>query len=375
MADPSTSVRVLLLADSHLGFDLPVRPRVERRRRGLDFLANHRAALAPALDGAVDLVVHGGDVFHRSRVPKSLIYQAFQPMVEVARRGLPVLVVPGNHERSRIPHSHLAAHPRLHIFSHPRTLRIQVRGLQVAITGFPYERRNVRERFPGILQGTDWYDPGDDLRLLTFHHCVEGATVGPADFTFKTAKDVVRCEDLPTSFAAVLSGHIHRQQVLTADLRGNPLPTPVVYPGSVERTAFAEKDEVKGFMILTFSPSPEGGRLAHHEFNELPARPMAEVDIVPASAGAVWRKADLDARLRQAVQSAPMNAVLRIKVQGDISEEARPLLTASCLRTLAPPSMNLDVVVPGRNRPFKKRERRTSHSLKSSHQTALALGE
>jgi len=44
-------VRLLLIADTHLGFDLPVRPRVARRRRGHDFIANYRAALAPALAG------------------------------------------------------------------------------------------------------------------------------------------------------------------------------------------------------------------------------------------------------------------------------------------------------------------------------------
>ena len=54
----SDAVRILLLADSHLGFDLPVRPRVERRRRGHDFLANYASALQPALDGEVDIVVH-----------------------------------------------------------------------------------------------------------------------------------------------------------------------------------------------------------------------------------------------------------------------------------------------------------------------------
>jgi len=44
-----SDIRILLLADSHLGFDLPVRPRVVRRRRGHDFLANYAAALKPAL--------------------------------------------------------------------------------------------------------------------------------------------------------------------------------------------------------------------------------------------------------------------------------------------------------------------------------------
>jgi hypothetical protein len=30
-------IRVLLMADTHLGFDLPLRPRIKRRRRGPDF--------------------------------------------------------------------------------------------------------------------------------------------------------------------------------------------------------------------------------------------------------------------------------------------------------------------------------------------------
>ena len=42
-----TPVRVLLVADTHIGFDDPLRPRVQRRRRGPDFLANFERALAP----------------------------------------------------------------------------------------------------------------------------------------------------------------------------------------------------------------------------------------------------------------------------------------------------------------------------------------
>ena len=61
-------IRLLLLADTHLGFDLPERPRVQRRRRGHDFLANYARALAPALQGDVDLFVHAGDVFDRPQV-------------------------------------------------------------------------------------------------------------------------------------------------------------------------------------------------------------------------------------------------------------------------------------------------------------------
>ena len=106
--------RILFLADTHLGFDLPQRPRVERCRRGPDFFRNFDLALRPALQGEVDLVVHGGDLLYRSRVKPWLVEKAVAPLLRVADRGIPVVVVPGNHERSRIPFPLLACHPRIH---------------------------------------------------------------------------------------------------------------------------------------------------------------------------------------------------------------------------------------------------------------------
>jgi hypothetical protein len=37
-------IRILLIADTHLGFDLPFRPRINRRRKGPDFFANFERA-------------------------------------------------------------------------------------------------------------------------------------------------------------------------------------------------------------------------------------------------------------------------------------------------------------------------------------------
>ena len=124
------------------------------------------------------------------------------------------------------------------------------RDRRVAVSGFPHVRRGVREGFPDVLKETGWQAEEADVRILCIHHCVEGATVGPSDFTFRGAPDVIRCSDLPSEFAAVFSGHIHRAQRLERDMQGRQLATPVLYPGSVERTAFAEMDEDKGFMIV-----------------------------------------------------------------------------------------------------------------------------
>ena len=90
-------IRILFLADTHLGFDFPFRPRVERRRRGPDFFKNFRKALEPAYSGEVDAVIHGGDLFFRSKVPAKLVDMAFEPLKEVADLGVKVYLVPGNH--------------------------------------------------------------------------------------------------------------------------------------------------------------------------------------------------------------------------------------------------------------------------------------
>lgn len=266
---------MLLCADTHLGFDFPFRPRVRRRRRGEDFFRNFERIVERALAGDVDLVVHGGDLLYRSRVPARLVEMAFVPLRRLADAGVPVVVVPGNHERSHIPYALLAMHHNIHVFDRPRCFSLDVRGFTVTVVGFPYCREGVRDRFVDLVARASAAGEPSDIRLLCMHHCFEGATVGPHDYTFRRAPDVVQAADLPGDFAAVLSGHIHRFQVLTDDLAGAPLRAPVLYPGSIERTSQAEVNEPKGFLLLTLKPgTTSGGRLLDWLFCPLPTRPM-----------------------------------------------------------------------------------------------------
>ena len=227
--------RLLFLADTHLG------------------LPNHfppfERALEPAFRGEADAVVHGGDVFYRSRVKPGLVMRAFEPLKRLADRGIPVVVVPGNHERSAIPYPMLAMHPGIHIFDRPRTFRFNLAGIDVAFSGFPNDRNNIRASFPNLVQQTGWQTAPADVRLLCLHQTVEGATVGPADFVFRGAPDVIPRHAIPDEFTAVLSGHIHRHQVLDA------AGTPVFYPGSTERTSWAERNEAKGYLRMNIGAS------------------------------------------------------------------------------------------------------------------------
>ena len=330
-----SAIRILLVADTHLGFDLPVRPRVERRRRGHDFLANFQRALQPALRGEVDLVVHGGDLFDRSRLPAALVDLALEPLVRVAETGTPVYVVPGNHERSRIPPHLWSTHPNLHIFDRPRTFLHSGRNGTVALPGFPFARR-IRDSFPGLLREALNGAPAADRCLLCMHQTVEGAQVGPGDYTFRRGRDIIPGQGIPAGFDAVLSGHIHRRQVLTHDLLRRPLAAPVIYPGSVERTSFAERAEEKGYAVVTVGLQGDNSHV-RVAFEPLPARPMVSLVLEPDAPGRVALVGQLASRLRE----LDPDSVVRVQLNGPHAAESLQSLSAARLRDLAPPTMNI----------------------------------
>jgi exonuclease SbcD len=335
-------IKFIFLADTHLGFDYPFKPRIQRRRRGEDFFANYYRALEPARTGTADAVIHGGDLFFRSRVPARLVDIAFAPLKEIADLGIKVYLVPGNHERSKIPFGILSLHPNIHIFDRPKSFLFEKNGLRVALSGFPYCRHNVRSHFPKILGETGWqkFRNNCDGHILCVHHCFEGATVGPVNYTFKYNEDVIRHRDVPEEFAAVFAGHIHRYQILTKDLQGKPLSTPVFYPGSIERTSFAEMDEKKGYFILELAATHQGIlSVQKWESVNLPARPMVKVNISPQ--GMEGKK--LTAYLKKAFNSLNPQSVVKLNIEGLVPEGCLPVFRASSIRALAPKEMNISV--------------------------------
>ena len=338
----ASSLRVLFLSDTHLGFDLPLRPRVERRRRGPDFYHTFGLALETAVRERVDLVIHGGDMFHRSRVRPELVLKALEMVRPVTDAGIPVVIVPGNHERSMLPLRLLWSMPNLHVFDEPGAVALTIRGLRVALTGFPFHRRDIRANLPRLVAQAGGTRTDADIRLLCLHHAVEGAQVGPSDFTFRSGRDIIPGRAVPAGYAAVLSGHIHRAQILRRDLGGRPLAAPVFYPGSTERTAFAERKEKKGFLRLEVASDAKGGTVVAHEFRELPARPMEYLDLSPGDSNA----SELRLRIRRELARYPPDTVVRVRLMDQRDLLKRSVLTAAALRALAPRTMTVELDRP-----------------------------
>jgi DNA repair exonuclease SbcCD nuclease subunit len=285
--------------------------------------------------------VHGGDLLYRSRVRASLVERALAPLKRVADLGIPVILALGNHERSRLPFPLLGIHPGLHLLDYPKTVELVVAGARVAVSGFPCERQNIGGRFKELVEKTGYRKTRANLRLLCIHQTVEGCRVGPADYFFRAGPDVIRGRDLPAGFAAVLAGHIHRHQVLSHDPAGRPLVAPVLYPGSIERTSFAERRESKGFLTLDCAPSDRGGRLRGWKFHRLPTRPMVTLEV---EVGGVSAR-ELERSLASRLAALDPDSVVKLQVLGAVAPELRRVLGADNLRALSPASMTIDTRV------------------------------
>jgi DNA repair exonuclease SbcCD nuclease subunit len=144
-----------------------------------------------------------------------------------------------------------------------------------------------------------------------------------------------------------LAGHIHRAQLLTHDLAKRPLAAPVIYPGSVERTSFAERNEEKSYVILNINLSSTSRAQSDGiSFVPLPARPMVDLLLEPGDLS----DDALAAYVRQQLSALDPEAIVRVRLDGSLSANARSRLSAARLRALAPSSMNITLArdhIPG----------------------------
>ena len=333
------------MADTHLGFDYPIKARVERRRRGPDFFANFRQVLNYARQTHPDLILHGGDLFFRARVPHKIVDLVYADLFDFAGGGIPFIIAPGNHERSILPASLFLNHPNIYVFDRPKTYEFNINNFIVSLVGFPCERSAARDKFPTLLKSSGWYEQDADIKLLCMHQAVEGAQVGPANYTFRRGNDVIQRQDLPGDAAAVLCGHIHRQQVLGAPADSRAEYPPVIYPGSTERTSFAERDESKGFYEIEFAETKGSWRIRRLKFIELPTRPMEDLQldgkVTPESLG--------DFILSKITIMAP-DSIVRLRCDPITDPEVISMVTSKFLREILPDSMNYQFSVEFRQR-------------------------
>jgi len=307
-----------------------VRPKINRRRRGFDFFYNFAKILKYATQSKPDLIIHGGDYFFRSKVPTKIIDLAYEPLFNfVESTQIPIYIVPGNHERSVLPSSIYLQHPQINIFDKPRTFYATLNTIKIQLSGFPFIRK-VGESFNTVLEQCGWNDFEPNIKLLCMHQAIEGAQVGPSNYTFRNGKDVINKKELPKDATAILSGHIHRRQLLYKN------EIPVLYPGSIERTSFAEKEETKGFYELHFSRNEnQSWTIKTYRFLRLSSRPMTDIFIANSI-----NPAKIENEINAQINNLPANSIIRFRCNDAPESEFKSILTSPFIRSVLPTSMN-----------------------------------
>ena len=334
-----SKVRILFFSDTHLGFDYPLRKTIKRTFRGEDFFSNFQYILEFAVSQRVNCLIHGGDLFYRSKIPPVIIDQVYQRLIEFSKCRIPLFIVPGNHERSILPPSIFFENPYLNIFKTLKTYQIHLNDNSsppdIALTGFPYQK-NIRSKFPEIINKIKPLLLKSQLNLLCMHHIVEGATIGPKNYKFRTGEEVIKKDDLPSNFQAILCGHIHQRQVLWKNSDTKNIP--IIFSGSTERTSFAEKDEPKGFYLIEFSKRTKW-ELDSFNFIILKTRPMEIISINSGDS----KSNNLNQIIIEKCKTFSPSALVKIKFD---APETYKSFNLNKIKSVLPKSMIINIQYP-----------------------------
>src|SRR5579862_5435405 len=279
-------MRILHTADWHLGDRLGRIDRTDDLRRAVERVADY------CRDEKVDVLLVAGDLFSELAGPDAL-RDSIRHLQEVfygfLRQGGTILALTGNHDKENfcqtLRHAmHLAApiaddsggvvQPgRLYLATGPSLLRLGDRAtgglVQFILMPYPTPTRYLTDEASQKYQSLDEKNrhlmaaftaklkalqegPGFDANLPTVlgaHIAVQGSTLARTLFRLTPEEDVVFADaDLPSGFAYIALGHIHRAQFLGGQ-------THIRYSGSIERMDLGEKEDDKGVVVFDLGPT------------------------------------------------------------------------------------------------------------------------
>lgn len=289
-------IKILHLADLHIGMENYGRldPNTGLHSRLLDYLERFDEAIAFGMEEQVDLVVIAGDIY-KNRTPNPTHQREFARRINQLRSaGVPVFILTGNHDIS----ASLGKAHSIEIFDaltvegvtiadRLRTHLIPTRSGPVQIIALPWVTRHalltrdemrlasfgeieaeLRRRIERFIEGAVANLDPNIPTILAVHATVEGAEVG-AERSITLGQDLVftRSTLARPELDYVAMGHIHRHQAIGQH-------PPIVYPGSIERIDFGEREEQKGCVLVELERNNTRWR-----FHPLAARPFISIEV------------------------------------------------------------------------------------------------
>ncbi|UCG01849.1 MAG: metallophosphoesterase [Candidatus Heimdallarchaeota archaeon] len=308
-------IRFLHISDSHFGVHYALNPKnLYRRAYGDLFFQKIAGVIQKAVsDHKVDFIIHSGDFFNRSKPPPDVVDRAVKAFQPAIHKEIPLYILPGNHERSKLPLGLLPfSNENINLFTKPTSFIFKRNGVTIKLTGFPYIREYVKKKFSSLVK-RGWNRSNGkltskvDYSILVIHQLIEGSCI--ENYTFRRGHNVISFREIPQKFNYIACGHVHRFQFLQ-NVRMNSFQStneycsvkqnypnnswhfnngknpnshtirgPVIsYAGTLERVSIAERNEPKGYIIGQIDASRDGIQSIEYKFHKVPAIRMIFID-------------------------------------------------------------------------------------------------
>lgn len=293
----ANSVRLLHFADAHIDIANYGRhdPKTGLPMRVMDFLNALDQIVDAAIEEKVELVIFAGDAY-KDRNPQPTFQRAWgERMMRLSQAGIPTLLLVGNHDvspavgRAHTLHEYSTLSvPHIHVADQLKLWKPDQLGVPVQIIAVPWLSRSmlvgrvdtmgrtieeiyqqleelVTKRITTLIESADPEIP----LILTAHTSVSGAKFG-SERTVMLGHELVLSGGLVNNgkLDYVALGHIHKPQLLS----GKDSHPPIVYPGSIERIDFGEKED-KRFVLAEV-----GKGETHWEYRMLKTRRFIDPD-------------------------------------------------------------------------------------------------
>jgi len=264
-------MKILQTADNHIGETAysKIDSATGLNARGIDFLNSFKKVCDIALEKRADVLLVVGDFFTRVNPHPRYVYEVMGALKSLSKSGITTIVVGGNHEAPRLattlnPLKLLEHIDNVYCVLEPDTINVD--GLDFVCVPSPSNFDEIKYVFKPMLDlALQKSSPG--TKVLAVHTPMTGAITSSERVIEFFMGETVDTSQVPTNFAYVALGHIHRFQRLK-DSR-----MPMYYSGSSERCDFSEEGERKCCILIEV----EEGTSPNVTPIELPTRKMLTV--------------------------------------------------------------------------------------------------
>lgn len=332
------TISFIHFGDAHIGVETHgrINPSTGRNTRLDDVLSCLDYIVDRAVRDRVDLVLIGGDVFHRENPHPTEETEFAKRIRRLVAEGAEVVIVLGNHDYPSASGRAAAVDifpaldlEKVHVVKTPERLTLPIKGTKVQVLCMPWLRKSavlsgeerktltaeeVARRAEELIAGfvkrlIEEVDPSLPVLFLGHLALREASTSGVERSTLDTQDPKIPVSLFVKEHITYVGlGHIHRFQ----NLNPNGIP-PIVYSGSIERMDFSEEHEEKGF--VTGEIYWEGRRWGcRFEFVPTPARKFHTIEMPAGENG-------FDALLKKLQEEEIKGAIVRVRCRVRDMEE------------------------------------------------------